>query len=212
MDKAKKNKAVNGLIDPLPYEVFKNDISKEILHELFQKCFIYGLRPSAFSKATINPIPKNAANDPRVPLNYRGISLLSCVGKLYSAVLNARLTKFLEGDSLIVEEQNCFRAGRSTEEHIFTTTTILKDCLVQNKETFVAFIDFQKAFDWDKRDCLFLRLLESGINGRLYFAIKACYNNTTCRVCVNNYVTEFFVNNVGVRQGDVLSPTLFIIF
>ena len=188
------------------------DISKEILHELFQKYFIYGLRPSAFCKATINPIPKNAANDPRVPLNYRGISLLSCVGKLYSAVLNVRLTRFLEGNSKVVEEQNGFRSGRSTEEHIFTATTVLKDRLVQNKETFIAFIDFQKAFDWVNRDCLFLRLLESGIHGRLYFAIKACYTNTTCRVRVNNFVTEFYVNNVGVRQGDVLSPTLFMIF
>ena len=78
-------------------------------------------------------------------------------------MLNARLTRFLEGESLVVEEQNGFRSGRSTEEHIYTATTILKDRLAQNKETFVAFIDFQKAFDWVNHSKLFKKLSEKGV-------------------------------------------------
>ena len=62
---------------------------------------------------------------------------------------------FLNMGSHIVEEQNGFRADRSTQEHVFTATTIFKDRLSKNKDTFVSFIDFQKAFDWVNRDCLF---------------------------------------------------------
>ena len=116
---ARNGKAVNGNIDPLPNEVFKNAVSIKLLHKLFVKLFEFGLTPNIFSKATINPIPKHGQSDPRIPLNYRGISLLSCVGKMYSAILNNRLMDFLEMNEILVEEQNGFRKGRSTVEHVF---------------------------------------------------------------------------------------------
>ena len=85
--KSKNGKAVNGEIDPLPNEIFKNDASAVILHTLFDICFEVGIRPKKLNMATINPIPKNRLNDRRIPLNFRGISLLSCVGKMCSSVL-----------------------------------------------------------------------------------------------------------------------------
>ena len=62
------------------------------------------------------------------------------------------------------------------------------------------------------RDCLSLSLLENNVDGNLYNAIKSCYDNTICRVRVNDLVTDYFTNNIGVRQGDSLSPTLFMLF
>lgn len=61
----------------------------------------------------IKPIPKSAKNDPRIPLNYRGISLLSTVYKRYSNILNARLTEYLESIEYLVDEQNGLRKKTS---------------------------------------------------------------------------------------------------
>ena len=131
---SKNGKTVNGNIDPLPNEIFKNDISMQLLLSLFSKCFKYGMRPSVHGKATIFPLVKNAENDSRVPLLYRGISLLSHVGKMYTALLNNRLTAYLESNNILVEEQNGFKKNRSTTEHIFTLTSILDERLSKNQE------------------------------------------------------------------------------
>ena len=82
----------------------------------------------------------------------------------------------------------------------------------EGKDTFCCFIDFQKAFDRVDRSCLFESLLNVGVTGKLYWAIKSCYQDTTCRVRVNGYVTESFENNAGVKQGDPLSATLINVF
>ena len=71
-------------------------------------------------RSIIKPIPKGARKDPYIPMNYRGISLISCVGKLYSAVLNDRLVEYLELLNLIADEQlTRFRKDRSCEEYVF---------------------------------------------------------------------------------------------
>jgi len=64
---AKNGKAVNGEIDPLLNQVFKNDVSIDLLFKLFSACFENGIQPKIFGKGTINPIPKSGNNDRRIP-------------------------------------------------------------------------------------------------------------------------------------------------
>jgi len=92
--RAKDKKSVGG--DYLPYEVFKNTISHNLLFELFNVIFKTNLVPTVWLKSLIKPIPKGGDSDPREPLQYRGISLLSTVGKLYSSLINKRVSKYLE--------------------------------------------------------------------------------------------------------------------
>lgn len=86
--KSKCREAVNTT-DPLPSEIFKNPISTEL-----------GISLSTFRKGTVNPIPKGTGKGQRVPPNHRGIPLLSCAGKLHSAV---------ESNYILVEDQNGFK-------------------------------------------------------------------------------------------------------
>jgi hypothetical protein len=102
LNKAKCNKAVG--IDNLPYEIMKNSQSKTLLCQLFNKIFVSHVIPSLWRKTIVKPIPKGSTIDPRVPLQYRGIALLSTVYKLYSAVLNNRIVKYCESEKLIHEE------------------------------------------------------------------------------------------------------------
>ena len=77
--------------------------------------------PTVWLRAIITPIPKGATVDPCIPLNYRGISLLSSVAKTYSGILNNRLVKYLNETNFLADEQNGFRKNRSCNDHIFYT-------------------------------------------------------------------------------------------
>ena len=198
--------------DELTNEMLKSTWFTEALYVLFDFCFETGTIPSVWYKAIVSPIPKSTKNDPRIPVNYRGISLLSTVYKVYSSILNSRLTNYLEQNNLLVEEQNGFRKARACIDHIFSITTVVNNRIMQNKSSFACYIDFQKAFDFVNRDLLFYRLLEEGIHGRFYWAIQSLYKDPHACVRVNEYCSGWFPTPSGVKQGDCLSPTLFAIF
>ena len=80
------------------------------------------------------------------------------------------------------------------------------------QETFLAFIDFQKAFDSVDRNLLLYKLSKIGVVGKFYKAISSLYANPRSRVILNEYETAYFDCPIGVKQGDCLSPTLFAIF
>ena len=208
--KAKSRKCPG--IDMLPNEVLKSTNVKTLLRELFQLCFETGIIPSMWLRAIVKPIPKNSENDPRIPQNYRGISLLSCILKLFTSLLNSRICEFFTQNDTLVEEQNGFRADRSCVDHIFTLHSIIQKRQREKKNTFVTFIDFSKAFDCINREMLLFKLAKYGIDGKMYFIIKAMYSNTEACIKLNNLMTEWFHTVHGVRQGDNLSPTLFSVF
>ena len=81
------------------------------------------------------------------------------------------------------------------------------------KESFLAFIDYKKAFDSVDRNLLLYKLSKIGICGKMYKAISSLYASPKSRVVLNNDIeTEYFECPMGVKQGDCLSPTLFAIF
>ncbi len=94
LNKARLRKAVG--IDNIPYEVLKNSISMPLLRCLFSKIFRSHVIPALWWQAILKLIPKNYTIDPRLPLQYRGIALLSTVYKLYASVLHNRIVKYLE--------------------------------------------------------------------------------------------------------------------
>ena len=98
----KSKKAVGP--DRIPNEILMNSSLHGVLHLFFNSCFTHHIVPKIWQKAIISPSPKSSLKDPFVPLNYRGISLLSCIYKLYSSVINNRLSSYCECNKLIEEE------------------------------------------------------------------------------------------------------------
>ncbi|VDH91189.1 Hypothetical predicted protein [Mytilus galloprovincialis] len=96
-------------IDNIPYEVLKTENVIAVLNSMFQLVFDTSIVPSLWHQAIICPILKDKSSDKRIPLHYRGISLLSCVSKLYSGFINKRVSSYLEDNDLLSEEQNGFR-------------------------------------------------------------------------------------------------------
>ena len=195
----------------IPNEAMKNENAKQILHKFFNLCFNSGMSPLDWDLSDIKPIPKKD-KDPRDPLQNRCITIMCCVAKVYSKILNKRIQSYLEVNKILVDEQNGFRACRSCIDHIFVLCTVLRNRKLQGKETFICFIDYKKAFDSVKRNLLLFKLSQVGITGNMYQAISSLYSNPRSRVILNEYETQYFDCPVGVKQGDCLSPTLFAIF
>ena len=195
----------------IPNDVTKNTNAKILLHKFFNLCFSSGLNPTEWDYSNIKPIPKKE-KDPRDPLNNRCITIMCCVSKIYSKLLNTRLQKYLEKNAILVDEQNGFRASRSCIDHIFALCTILRNRKSMGLDTFLSFIDYKKAFDSVDRHLLLYKLSKIGVVGKFYNAVKSMYSSPKSRVVLNEFETDFFDCPIGVKQGDYLSPTLFAIF
>ena len=109
------------------------------------------------------------------PLSYRGIALAPASYKLFCALINNRLTKWTESNNILADEQNGFRSGRSTIDHISSLTNIIETRKLKRKQTFTAFIDFKKAYDSINRNLLWSKLEDLGLAGNILNVIKVIY-------------------------------------
>ncbi|MDA8042238.1 MAG: reverse transcriptase family protein [Pirellulales bacterium] len=105
--------------------------------------------------------------------NYRGISLMSVVGKVFARVLNERV-KGLTVDK-VMDEQGGFRAGRKCNDQIFAVKQIVEKTIEKDKKTYMSFVDLEKAYDSVSREKLWKVLDEYGVKGKLLRAMQALY-------------------------------------
>ncbi|CAC5378581.1 unnamed protein product [Mytilus coruscus] len=154
-------------IDLIQAELCKNISIISILHKLFNLCFSSGNVPNMWNKGIITPIPKCSTSNPRDPLSYRGITLAPFAYKMYCSILNERLVKWLDEREIINNEQNGFMKGKSTIDHISTITLIIETRKKCKLSTYVAFIDFKKAYDSINRVFLFNKL--ENLEGATYY-------------------------------------------
>ena len=180
--------------------------------KLFNKVLTSGEFPEIWAKGFIVPIYKNGPKDD--PNNYRGITIGSSVGKLFSKILNSRLVNFITKRKIIGPEQIGFCKGKRTSDHMFVLKTLIDKYTKQGqKRLYTCFIDFKKAFDKVWHLALFYKLRKLGLSDLFYNVIKDMYKSTSLCVKTDNYtLTENFPSDIGVRQGDNLSPTLFKLF
>lgn len=198
--------------DMITNEILKNGgecLDKSIL-SLFNRIICLEKIPSEWNKGIIVPIFKKG--DRRDLNNYRGISLTSCVSKIFNRIIANTISSFLEQDNILSEVQGGFRSSRRCEDHIFTLKSIAACRLAEGKKTFLAFLDFRKAFDTVWREGLLRAAWDIGIRGRIWRVIDNLYEKVQGRVRLGQIETDFFDIDEGVKQGCVLSPVLFCIF
>jgi hypothetical protein len=144
--------------------------------------------------------------------NYRGITLLDTVSKLFNRVVADRLLEHAEEACLLHEAQNAFRPGRSTDQHIYTLSQVVRGRLRQGKATYAFFLDLKKAYDTVWRDGLLYKLWNKGIKGRMWQYISSMYAATTRAVRCGQHTSQWFDIDLGTAQGDTLSCILFDLF
>ena len=142
--------------------------------------------------------------------NYQTISLISHPSKVMLKIILNRLKP--QAEKIIAEEQAGFRAGRSTTEQIFNLRILCEKYLQHQQDLYHVFIDFKKAFDRVWHAALWATMKKYNISTNLIRVIKNLYNKATSAVLFNSSIGDWFRTTVGVRQGCLLSPTLFNIF
>lgn len=197
--------------DKIPNESLKNTLCIRAIHVFINAVFDTGMIPSEWRKSIIVPISKGKKTLSHKPLTHRGLALQSCIYKIYSSVLNARLTTYLEEGELIEETQNGFRKKRSCIDHIYTLSeTIRMNTSTPQSKVYACFVDLRRAFDEIDRNLALLNLNNIGLSGRFYSALCAIYKNPVCRVRLNGEdTTDWIRSNYGTIQGDVISPQIF---
>ena len=178
---------------------------------LFNLVLATGFVPAEWCIGAILPLYKGKGARSN-PDNYRGITLLSCIGKLFTAAINQRLKFYLEREGRLGEEQAGFRADHSTLDHIFSLHMLTELYKHRNQRIYAAFVDYKKAFDLVDRTLLWRKALDLGVKGRVLKAVVGMYEFAKSCVSINGSYSESFVCNIGVRQGENLSPLLFAIF
>ena len=211
IQKLKNNKA--GGEDAIINEYIKTTSNQfiEIYEKLFNLIFDTGFIPESWVVGNIIPIYKNKgeSNDPK---NFRPITLVSCLGKLFTAILSERLSKYSD-DFFVMHENKCgFRQGYCTVDNLFTLHSFFELLKRKKKKLYCAFIDFEKAFDKIWREGLWYKLLINNINGKMLNVIQNIYKDIKSNIIFNNSKSDYFPCDKGIRQGENVSPFLFAIF
>ncbi len=147
-----------------------------------------------------------------VAKSYRSLSLTSILGKIYERIAVSRLQHFMQSNGLYDQYQYAYQQNRNiTQAIMFFSLNVLKG-FKEGKDTLAAFIDLAGAFDNVWRQGLIFKLYEAGLRGRLFMYVVSYLTGRTVHSKVNNHTTESIPTYIGVPQGSVISPLLFIFY
>lgn len=193
---------------PSDWLKFLNDENVSELTNIFNHIYETGIVPQIWLESTFIPIPKkpntSSCND------FRLISLMSHSLKLLLKIILNRIKQKCE--ETMGNKQFGFRDGLGTREALFSMLTLLQRSWEVQKPIYVCFIDFEKAFDRVQHDRLFKYLETTGIDNRDLRLIQNIYWEQKASVLVDDNETDKIIIQRGVRQGCVLSPTLFNVY
>ena len=163
--------------------------------------------PLEWEKGLLKVLPKKG--DLSMPGNYRGIMLLETCYKIVAIILHDRLRPIAE--SLDHEAQCGFRPGRGCVDGVFTVKMAMMKRKEHGLESWILFLDLVKAFDRVPRELLWQVLEIFGIPAKLILLLKSLHARVEVKFVIND-VTKSIESIIGVKQGDILGPLLFIFY
>ena len=182
----------------------------EALSLLFNFVFEKEVWPERWGQGIIFPLYKE---DSRLdPGNYRPITLLSVVGKLFGSILENRLSTWSEGSNALSDHQGGFRRGRGTPDLIFLLREIILTRKSIGAATYATFIDARKAFDTVWREGNYVRLYDLGVRGKMWRQLQVMNRDRQSKIRLPFGETEWFRISRGTAQGAVESPWLYACF
>jgi hypothetical protein len=178
--------------------------------ELFNFCLSLGTFPEQWKLAQVIPIFKKG--DPLQCTNYRPISLLPCISKVFERVLFNHIFHFLKTNDLINKHQSGFIPGDSTVNQLLAICHKLCGHLDNNEDVIGVFLDLTKAFDKVWHQGLLYKINKIGIQGNILKMMSSYLANRQQFVVLHGCKSNLAKLAAGVPQGSVLGPLLFLVY
>ena len=202
-------------LDPIPMFLLKSCAHEllPVISYIVNQSLQSGCFPEKLKTAVITPVLKKPDLDPDVMNNYRPISNLTWLSKILEKCVHKQLTLYLENNSLLSKFQSGYRRNFSCETAI---TRIHNDILLMiDKKTniFLTLLDLSAAFDTVNHRLLLKKLQQSyGIEHNVLSWIQSYLTDRSFKVRVRNDESENCSLQIGVPQGSILGPILFILY
>lgn len=180
------------------------------LTNLINQCIISNTFPDCLKIARVVPVFKKGCCD--VVGNYRPISVVPILGKIFETVLKQQLTKHLEESGLLNTAQFGFRSNMSTTTAISRLTHFIQGCFEDKAYAYASFFDLTKAFDCVSHDLLTLKLHKYNFNSNSVALIQSYLSQRKQYVSYNNSNSGMMCVEYGVPQGSVFGPILFLLY
>ena len=193
--------------DDIPIEALKtfDEHNLEVVTELCNTIYNSGYIPTDMKQSIFIPLPKKPKAEKCT--EFRTISLMTNISKLLLKIIQQRIADKI--DKEVSRLQSGFRAEMGTREGIFNLRTICERTLEVNQDVYICFIDYKKAFDRVNHSKMIECLSGIGVDGKDLRIIATLYWEQTGIVKIEGGVTSEFKIKRGVRQGCVLSSSLF---
>lgn len=191
-----------------------------LLTHIINLSFSQGVFPENLKHTVIKPIHKK--DDKRIPANYRPIALIPILSKILEKVMHKRLLDFLKKYNILCQEQSGFQKGKSTTLAAFKLINEIAQNLNNKVNTTAIFFDMTRAFDFVHHKLLLEKCETYGIRGKANEWLASYLMNRTQHVEISafNSNMEQVVHKsdslkskgVGVPQGSILGPLLFLLY
>jgi hypothetical protein len=177
---------------------------------IFNQSVLTGIFPDALKIAKVRALFKKG--DTCNPNNYRPISILPAISKVFEKLMQMQLTSYFENHGLLCPGQYGFRSNHSTEFAAIELIDRISLKLEQNLTPLSIFIDLSKAFDCLNHEILLCKLQHYGLQTRALSLIRSYLSNRKQFVETNNFKSETCRITTGVPQGSILGPFLFLVY
>ena len=188
-----------------------NEISKPLC-KIINQSFDNGIFPNKLKISKVIPLLKNNDKDVDILTNYRPISLLPCLSKVFEKIVHNQLYTYLQSNQLIYKHQYGFRPNHSTELAALELTNKLQNYLSQHLNPIAIFLDLSKAFDSISHDILLKKMTFYGIHDKELAWFSSYLSNRKQFVSIDNTFSTYLPIQTGVPQGSVLGPLLFLLY
>ena len=202
-------------LDIIPMWLFRYCLTelKHVVLYIVNTSLSTGCFPDSFKAAIVRPSLKKVGTDPDELKNYRPISNLSYLSKIVEKVVHKQLTAYIESENLLPCHQSGYRKFHSCETAV---TKIHNDILMmmdKQSNVVLLLLDLSAAFDTINHSLLLQKLQNTyGIKGCAKDWLKSYLINRKFSVNVKRASSSSYVLEIGVPQGSILGPLLFILY
>ena len=168
--------------------------------------------PTSLKYAIITPLLKNSNLDDKLLKNYRPISKLPFLSKIFERVISKQIIEYLSENELYPINQSAYRKNHSTATTIVSIFDNIYNAIDEGNKVQLVLLDMSAAFDTISHKILLDRLEEIGIADKALDLLKSYITNRTYRTMINDIQSDEFQLKYGVPQGSELGPLLFLIY